>query len=52
MLSQERDDKIMELTEDFVYYVKKVRGYVCMPCGIQAVIIWYEFKNWQEKRSE
>ena len=35
---------------EFEYYVKKVRGFLAMPCGIWAIILYEEFLGWQNEQ--
>lgn len=47
MLSQEKKDELRNQKPEFENYVKKVRGYLCMPSGIETVIIWQEFMEFK-----
>ena len=49
MLPDEVKDKLRELKPEFEHYVKKVRGYLCLLSGIEAVIIWQEFMEYRKE---
>lgn len=50
-MDDKRKSRILKLEKEFEFYCKKVRGWLCMPTGILAVIAWEEFKEWRKWNS-
>ena len=47
---EKRIAEISGLEVEFNHYCYKVRGWLCLPKGILAVIIWEEFREWRKHK--
>ena len=52
MISEARKEELRKLEPEFEHYVKKARGFMTAGSGIEVVIRWEEFKEWQDENSK